>query len=198
MVAEAAASIPLKTAHEGAGGLLRQPGPEMAPAGFLEAAFSELLLSGNAFVEAVRLPGEAKEATLFPLRSGAVRPAADARGWLEAWAIRGRTGQERMVRRDAQSWMPMLQVKLFHPADDLMGLSPLAAARLVLGLDNASADWAKFLINNAAKPSGALVYGGGAQMPPDQFDRLKEELEASFSGAANAGRLLLLEGGLEW
>jgi len=32
MVAEAAASIPLKTAHEGAGKLLRQPGPEMAPA----------------------------------------------------------------------------------------------------------------------------------------------------------------------
>lgn len=35
-------------------------------------------------------------------------------------------------------------------------------------------------------------------MPPDQFDRLKEELEAGFSGAGNAGRPLLLEGGLEW
>jgi phage portal protein BeeE len=44
MVAEAAASIPLKTAHEGAAALLRRPGPEMAPAGFLEAVFSELLL----------------------------------------------------------------------------------------------------------------------------------------------------------
>ncbi|MDP3458162.1 MAG: phage portal protein, partial [Hyphomonas sp.] len=75
---------------------------------------------------------------------------------------------------------------------------PLAAARRALDLHNASADWAKSLIDNAAKPSGALVYGGGGRMPPDQFDRLKEELEASFSGAANAGRPLLLEGGLEW
>ncbi|MDP1554597.1 MAG: phage portal protein, partial [Hyphomonas sp.] len=65
MVAEAAASIPLKTGHAGAAALLRQPGPEMAPAGFLEAVFSELLLSGNAFVEAVRLPGETQVAALF-------------------------------------------------------------------------------------------------------------------------------------
>jgi HK97 family phage portal protein len=198
MVAEAAASIPLKTGHAGAAALLRQPGPEMAPAGFLEAVFSELLLSGNAFVEAVRLPGETQVAALFPLRSGAVRPVTDARGWVEAWAIRGRTGQERMVRRDSEGWLPLLQVKLYHPADDLMGLPPLAAARRALDLHNASADWAKSLIDNAAKPSGALVYGGGGRMPPDQFDRLKEELEASFSGAANAGRPLLLEGGLEW
>ncbi|MEQ9507060.1 MAG: phage portal protein [Hyphomonas sp.] len=198
MVAEAAASIPLKMAHDGAGALLRRPGPDMAPAGFLEAVFSELLLSGNAFVEAVRLPGESAIAALFPLRSGAVRPVTDVRGWVEAWAIRGRKGEERLVRRDAEGWCPVLQVKLFNPVDELMGLPPLAAARRALDLHNASADWAKSLIDNAAKPSGALVYGGGGRMPPDQFDRLKEELEASFSGAANAGRPLLLEGGLEW
>lgn len=198
MVAEAAASIPLKTAHEGAGRLLRQPGPEMAPAGFLETVYSELLLSGNAFVEAVRLPGETEIAALLPLRSGAVRPMTDARGWTDGWLVRGRTGQDRVIRRDAEGWSPLLQVKFYHPADEAMGLPPLAAARRAIDLHNASADWAKALIDNAAKPSGALVYGGGGQMTPDQFDRLKEELEANFSGAANAGRPLLLEGGLEW
>ena len=30
------------------------------------------------------------------------------------------------------------------------------------------------------------------------MDRLKAELEASFQGRANAGRPLLLEGGLDW
>ncbi|MFN4225309.1 MAG: phage portal protein [Hyphomonas sp.] len=198
MVAEAAASIPLRTAHEGAGRLLRQPGPDMAQAGFLEAVFSELLLTGNAFVEAVRLPGETELAALFPLRSTAVRPVTDARGWPEAWMIRGRGGQERAVRRDAGGWSPVLQVKFYHPADDAMGLPPLAAARRALDLHNASADWAKSLIDNAAKPSGALVYGGDGHMTPDQFDRLKAELETNFAGAANAGRPLLLEGGLQW
>jgi phage portal protein BeeE len=105
MVAEAAASIPLKTVHKGAGRLLRQTGPEMAPAGFLEAVFSELLLSGNALVEAVRLRGETDVAALFQVRSAGVRPVVDARGWLEASAVRGRNGQERMVRRSVRCRM---------------------------------------------------------------------------------------------
>ena len=32
----------------------------------------------------------------------------------------------------------------------------------------------------------------------DQFERLKRELEENYQGARNAGRPLLLEGGLDW
>jgi HK97 family phage portal protein len=32
----------------------------------------------------------------------------------------------------------------------------------------------------------------------EQFDRLRAELDASFAGAVNAGRPMLLEGGLKW
>ena len=51
-----------------------------------------------------------------------------------------------------------------------------------------------------ARPSGALVYAGpdGAHLTDAQFERLKQELEENFSGAVNAGRPLLLEGGLDW
>ncbi len=197
MIAEAAAAIPLKTAHPGAARLIRKPAPDMARAGFLEAVYSEFLLTGNAFVEAVRLPGESEISALFPVRSGAVRPLLDGRGWPVGWAVRTRQG-ERTIRRDADGWSPLLHLKLYHPQDEVMGLPPLAAARRALDLHNTSADWAKALIDNAAKPSGALVYGGGGRMPPDQFDRLKRELEESFTGAANAGRPMLLEGDLDW
>ena len=197
MVAEAAASIPLKCANENVARLMREPMPEAATAGFLEAVYTELLLTGNAFVEAVRLPGETSVAALFPIRTGRVRPVKDAAGWVEAWAVKGQ-GRERRVGREASGWCPMLQVKLYNPADEAMGLPPLAAARRALDLHNAGADWAKALIDNAAKPSGALVYGGGGRIPADQFDRLKEELAQSFSGAGNAGRPMLLEGGLQW
>ena len=56
------------------------------------------------------------------------------------------------------------------------------------------------LLENAARPSGALVYAGpdGATLSDEQFDRLKHELDESFSGLRNAGRPLLLEGGLDW
>jgi len=198
MVAEAAASVPLVTAHEAAAALIRRPMPDMPGAAFLEGVYTQLQLAGNAYVEAVRLPGEtAGIAALYPLQPASVRPVRDGRGWTEAFAVRERRG-ERMIRREESGWSPVLHLKLFHPQDDLLGLPALAPARRALDLHNASADWAKALIDNSAKPSGALVYSGHGRMPPDQFERLKADLDALYSGAANAGRPLLLEGGLDW
>ena len=56
-------------------------------------------------------------------------------------------------------------------------------------------------LDNAARPSGAVVYSGpdGAEnLSSEQFDRLKSELEENFQGSANAGRPLVLDGGLDW
>ena len=35
-------------------------------------------------------------------------------------------------------------------------------------------------------------------MSPEQFERLKQELQDGLAGAKNAGRPLLLDGGLDW
>ena len=71
---------------------------------------------------------------------------------------------------------------------------------MALDTHNAASFWNKALLDNSARPSGALVYAGpeGAHLTDEQFSRLKEELEENFSGATNAGRPLLLEGGLDW
>jgi HK97 family phage portal protein len=63
-----------------------------------------------------------------------------------------------------------------------------------------AATWNKALLDNAARPSGALTYepGDGSGLGAEQYERLKTELEAQFSGSPNAGRPLLLEGGLKW
>jgi HK97 family phage portal protein len=94
----------------------------------------------------------------------------------------------------------LLHLKLFHPLDDHCGFSPLGAAGAALDLHNAAANWNKALLDNSAIPSGALVYQpkDGGNLSADQYERLKEELEAGYSGAVNAGRPLLLEGGLDW
>jgi len=69
-----------------------------------------------------------------------------------------------------------------------------------VAVHNAAAKWNKALLDNAARPSGALVYdpGDGAALSGEQFERLRAEMETQFSGADNAGRPLLLEGGLKW
>ena len=69
-----------------------------------------------------------------------------------------------------------------------------------MAVHNAATDWNRALLENAARPSGALVYeaSDNAPLSSDQFERLKSELAQAYSGMVNAGRPLLLEGGLRW
>lgn len=93
-----------------------------------------------------------------------------------------------------------LHLKLFHPLDDHYGFPLLEAALMALDLHNAAGAWNKALLDNSARPSGALVYApkDGGNLTEEQFDRLKTELEEGYTGASGAGRPLLLEGGLDW
>jgi HK97 family phage portal protein len=122
-------------------------------------------------------------------------PGSD--GWPEAYEyqVGGRTIR---FRQDTDTPAPVLHLKLFDPINDHYGLSPIEAAAAALDTHNAAGAWNKALLDNAARPSGALVYGGEANLSETQFARLKEELESTFQGARNAGRPLLLEGGLDW
>ncbi len=91
--------------------------------------------------------------------------------------------------------------RLFHPLDDHYGLSPIEAAARAVEIHNAGGGWTKALLDNAARPSGALIYKGPDGAPglsEEQFARLKRELEDAYQGATNAGRPMVLEGGLDW
>ena len=100
-----------------------------------------------------------------------------------------------------QDRVPVLHVKSFHPQDDHYGLSPLTAAASAIDVHNSASTWSKALLDNAARPSGAIVYKGAdgqGQLASDQYARLVDELETHHQGARNAGRPMLLEGGLDW
>ncbi|WP_084395654.1 phage portal protein [Henriciella aquimarina] len=198
MIAEAAASIPLACSDDAAASLLASPSPDEAGRVLLERLYGDLQITGNAWAEAVTLAGDTAPKGLFALRADTVRAETNAQGGLTAWKVRQRRG-ERLIPRAPDGWNPVLHLKLYHPSDNIYGLPPLAAARKALDLHNGAASWAKALLDNAARPSGALVYGqDGATLTPDQFERLKEELEAAHTGQQNAGRPLLLDGGLDW
>jgi len=203
LVAEAAASLPLILTGTSAGephplsALIARPNPREGGARLMESLYGHLMVSGNAYLEAVRLDGVPRE--LYVLRPDRMQVVPGADGWPAAYdyTVGGRT-----LRYDqaAGAVPPILHLGLFHPTDDHYGLSPMEAAAVALDIHNAAGAWNKALLDNAARPSGALVFGAGAgaSLSDAQFARLKGELEANYQGAGNAGRPLLLEGGLDW
>ena len=163
----------------------------------VETVAAHLLLHGNAYVQLGTDPAGGL-AELFALRPERVSVEADAGGWPAAY--RYRVG-ERVTRLSPDGPRPdVVHLKLFHPLDDHHGAGCLGAASEAVAVHNASARWNRALLDNAARPSGALVYdpGDGTSLSPEQFERLRAEMEAGFAGAANAGRPMLLEGGLKW
>lgn len=120
-------------------------------------------------------------------------------GWPEAYVYEV-DGRRLRIGRGADGWMPVMHLKLFHPFDDHYGFSPLEAAACAVDVHNVSGAWNKALLDNAARPSGALVSSGrdGERLTTEQFEALKAQLGEAYTGAANAGRPLLLEGGLDW
>lgn len=166
----------------------------------LETIAAHLLLHGNAYVQII-CGGANKPTELFALRPDRITVEPDAKGWPTAYQYRAGEHQTRFAALDAMGRNAIIHIKAFHPTDDHYGLGCLGAAAKPVAVHNAAAKWNRAFLDNAARPSGALVYdpgADGAALTGEQFDRLKAEMEASFAGAGNAGRPMLLEGGLQW
>jgi HK97 family phage portal protein len=187
--------------------LIKRPNPRQDGPAFLESVASHLLLAGNAYVEAVSVTeaggapgaqGNMQVRELYALRPDRMRVVPGPNGWPQAYeyTVAGST----VCFNQSASQPPILHLPLFNPLDDYYGLSPLEAAAIAVDTHNAAATWNKSLLDNAARPSGALVYDGpdGMVLADQQFERLKRELDAQYQGAGNAGRPMILEGGLDW
>ncbi len=200
LIAEAAAALPLVLQDQAQRydahpilSLMRRPNAAQGRAELMETLFGQLLLSGNAYVEAVQaedgLPVE-----LHVLRSDRMSVVPGADGWPKAYDYTA-GGKTHRFPADA-----ICHVKSFHPQDDHYGFSPMQAAAMAIDVNNSASRWSKSLLDNAARPSGALVWKGDGHgvMAEDQFRRLSDEIEQNYRGARNAGRPMVLEGGLDW
>ncbi len=191
MVAEGVGGAPLAVSDEAARALVAATS---AGQSLVESVAAQILLHGNAYIQILRGP-DGRPCELFALRPERVRVIGDARGWPVAYMYRIGENEAQIGAAD------IIHIKAMHPLDDHYGLGALGAAAGAVAIHNAATRWNKALLDNAARPSGALVYDigePGAVLSPEQFERLHSEMEASFSGAANAGRPMLLEGGLKW
>ncbi len=205
LIAEAAAALPLvlqdaerRYETHPVLSLIRQPNAAQGRAELFEALYGQLLLSGNGYLEAVGaetgLPAE-----LHVLRSDRMSLVPGADGWPVAYDYT--VGARKHRFHVSEEFSPICHIRSFHPQDDHYGLSPIMAAATAIDVHNSASHWSKALLDNAARPSGAIVYQGAdgqSQLSADQYERLLAEMESYHMGARNAGRPMLLEGGLDW
>ncbi|HAX91565.1 MAG TPA: phage portal protein [Rhodospirillaceae bacterium] len=209
MIASAAANVPWLL-YNGKGeeleshpllDLLDHPNPMQDGVSFLESVFINLETAGNAYIEAVQPMDGQSPTELYVLRPDRMKVIPSEVGLP--------MGYEYSVNGRVTRWMcdpitgesPILHLKHFHPLDDWYGMAPLEAAMLSVDQHNAAGAWNQALLNQGARPSGALVYApkdGPASLSDDQVTRLRDEMDQHFAGRRNAGRPLILEGGLEW
>lgn len=205
LIAESAAALPViledaqrRYEDHPMARLLARPNPMQGRAELLEALFGQVLLSGNGYLEAVgHKDGFPQE--LHVLRSDRMSLVPGPDGWPVAfeYAVGGRKHRFDVC----EGVSPVCHFKLFHPQDDHYGLSPLLAAASSVDVHNSASRWSKALLDNAARPSGAIVVksaDGTGTITAEQYERLITEIETYHQGARNAGRPMLLEGGLDW
>lgn len=182
--------------------LLAYPSPTISGVQFMEALVSYRLISGNSYILKIA-PENGQPQELHLLRPDRVKVIA-GKGGLPGgyeYTVNGDTKRYPIDRITGQS--QLLHLKNFNPLDDYYGMSPLEAAAYSIDQHNESAKWNQALLQNGAKPSGALVVkmaddGSGGVLSDEQYTRIKAQVDEQYTGAANAGRPMLLEGGMEW
>lgn len=178
--------------------LLNRPNPLMDGETFREWLVSTYLLGGNAYVERVDIGGRPVELWLWRPDRVQVIPGPD--GLPQAYRFRA-SGGERTVAVDFKlgGRQPVLHWRDYSPNDDWYGMPTVDPASFAIDSYTAAEAWNKALLDNGARPSGALVFNpkeGNATLGDEQFNRLKTQLEQGYAGAANSGKPMILDGGL--
>lgn len=105
----------------------------------------------------------------------------------------GIAGYSYVDRDNKRQWVE--KERMFH-IKGFLGLSTLSVARHVLGIAIATDTTAGSTFRNGARTWGALKFP--KWLTKEQRDEAHEALRKDHVGAANAGRPLILEGGVDW
>ena len=91
-------------------------------------------------------------------------------------------------------------LKLPHPLSERAGFSPLEAASIAVDQHNAVSSHNLALLQNGGRPLGALIVKTphNIAMKDVEREKFKDTLQNAYMGPKNAGRILLLEGNMEW
>jgi HK97 family phage portal protein len=176
--------------------LLNRPNPFQSYGDYMRAKVSFILIAGNGYEERFRVGGDIKE--LYQLRPDRMKIIPSANGIPAAYEYSMGQNKTRWDVDPRTLDSDVRHLKLFNPLNDWYGMSPIEAGSYAIDQNNESMNWMQSLLQNSARPSGALTVKDGGTLSDENFNRLKAQIEEQYSGSSNAGRPMLLEGGLDW
>lgn len=181
--------------------LLKNPNPMQSGAQFFESKIAYYLIAGNSYTEAVKAGKVPYE--LWTLRPDKMKIIPGSLGLPAFYQFKAAAGEKNYPVDQITGKSDILHIKTFHPTDNWYGMSPIEAATYSIDQHNDSGKWNLALLQNMGTPSGALVMEQSANNPSGvlaepQYKNLEAQLNSKFAGSKNAGRMMLLEGGIKW
>ncbi len=182
--------------------LLAKPNPLQGYQQFMKSIIGYLSISGNSFIE-INKAGQLTE--LWPQRSDIWDIIPGNLGMPAAYVAKHNSRKRRFEVDQVTGRSQILHMKTFNPLNLWWGLSPIEAASYSVDQHNSMGEWNLALLQNGGRPSGALVVqatskdtdGRAGRLDENQKQQLKKMME-SYRGPKNSGKMLLLEGGLDW
>lgn len=176
--------------------LLANPNPMQSGYDWMVNKVGYLLISGNGYDEQIVVGGTPRE--LYNLRPDRMKIVPSASGAVAEYIYEVNNKRVKFKVEPIRLTSDINHTKLFNPLDDWYGMAPIEAGAYAVDQHNEAMGWIQALLQNSARPSGAMVTSNGETLSDDNYNRLKTQIEDQYSGAGNAGRPMLLEGGLEW
>lgn len=170
------------------------PNPEMTSFVFRETLMVHLLLWGNAYAQILR-DRAGRVAGLYPLLPNRMSVNRDEAGRLY-YTYQRVTDENPNFKRGGEVTLSSADV-LHIPGlgfDGLIGYSPIAMARNAVGMTLACEEYGASFFANGARPGGVLQHPGVLKDPA----KLRESWQAVYGGAANTGKVAVLEEGMTY
>jgi HK97 family phage portal protein len=162
------------------------PNADQTPVDYFEFVVISLLMRGNHYAR--KLKDGNRIIGLEPIRPDIVKVSRQANGTLRyRWAYEGEPydlGEE-----------DVFHVRGFG-GGPVSGMGIMQNARNSLGIALAADHAAGAMFGNGISPSGALKFD--KWLDATKRKEAREDLAGQFMGAANAGRPMILEGGVSW
>jgi HK97 family phage portal protein len=183
--------------------LLTHPNPMQSRAAFFESFIAYYMIDGNSYMEAIRPSGKGPPVELWSIRPDKMRIIGGSLGLPQAFVFKYGQNEKLWPVDQITGLSDILHMKTFHPTDAWYGMSPIEAATYSIDQHNDSGKWNLSLLQNMGTPSGALVVeqsdsNPSGIIPAEQFKNLQDQIKNKVAGAGNAGKVMLLEGGMKW